>query len=33
MSEHQIRAIKRKTFAVLAYVAACATAIVTGLPQ
>ena len=33
MSEHQLRAIKCKTFAVVAYVAACAAAIVTGLPQ
>jgi len=33
MSEHQLRAIWRNTVAVLAWVGACATAIVTGLPQ
>lgn len=33
MSEHQLRAIWRNTLAVLAWVAACTTAIVTGLPQ
>lgn len=33
MSEHQLRAVGRHVTWVLVWVAACTTAIVTGLPQ